>query len=92
MVRDRTRVDVSRAGAANAETGGIANSGYIGSISVVHAGPVVRSSYLEQVRRLAPYSSPTAMRSWRSWPASAPSRTAALTRGGRPGPGQASRR
>jgi tetratricopeptide (TPR) repeat protein len=53
-MRDRTRVDVSGTGSANAETGGIANSGYIGSISVVHAGPIVRSAYLEQVRRLAP--------------------------------------
>ena len=53
-MRDRTRVDVSGTGSANAETGGIANSGYIRSISVVHAGPVVRSAYLEQVRRLAP--------------------------------------
>jgi hypothetical protein len=53
-VRGRTRVDVSDTGAATATAGGIAVSGYVDSISIVHAGPVVRSAYLEQVRRISP--------------------------------------
>ena len=53
-MRGRTRVDVSGTGAATAAAGGVAVSGYVSSISVVHAGPVVRSAYLEQVRRIAP--------------------------------------
>ena len=53
-MRDRTRVDVSGTGAATAAAGGFAVSGYVGSISVVHAGPVVRSAYLEHVRRIVP--------------------------------------
>ena len=54
MARDRTRVDVSGTGPANASGGGIAVSGYVGSVSVVHQGVVARSAYVEQVRRLAP--------------------------------------
>jgi len=47
-------VDVSATGAATAAAGGIAVSGYVSSIAITHAGPVVRSAYLEQVRRIAP--------------------------------------
>jgi hypothetical protein len=52
-VLSRTRVDVSETGAATTVAGGIAISGSVRDISLVGAGPVIRSVYLEQVRRIA---------------------------------------
>ncbi len=54
MRRDQGQVRAARTGAASATVGSVANTGIVTGDITVHASPIPRSAYLEQVRQLVP--------------------------------------